>query len=323
MFNYFTSHWAKTLDDLIDDAQSVVLITVVKVEGSAPRSSTSRMLVLKDRVIETIGGGNLELQVISLARRMLDDQDKNDYRLELYGLGPALQQCCGGAVTIAFEKIQQRPKWLTESRKYLDQADCILVTHYGEDKATREFYKSVTELDKNYGSHSLIEKFNPLMPDVVVFGAGHVGSALVNVLAGLPFKIHWVDERSELFPQALPDNVRQYSNALWVELIKQLPDDALNIVMTHSHELDEDICFEYLNKKAFYFLGLIGSKTKRARFLHRLRDRGIAQEQLNRLICPIGVSEVTGNSPPEIAIGVAAQLLSVRDKIKLDNALNE
>ncbi len=102
-----------------------------------------------------------------------------------------------------------------------------------------------------------------------------------------------------------------------------MPDQALNIVMSHSHELDEDICFHYLSEKSFHFLGLIGSKTKRARFLHRLRDRGIVQEQLNRLTCPIGVSEVTGNSPPEIAIGVAAQLLGIRDKIKLDNALND
>ena len=281
------------------------------------------MLVLEDRIIETIGGGNLELQVISLARSMLDGKDENNYRLELYGLGPALQQCCGGAVTIAFEKIDQRPQWLTESRKYLNQDDCILVTHFDEDKATREFFESISDLDQSYDSHSLIEKFNPLMPDVVVFGAGHVGSALVNVLAGLPFKIHWVDGRSELFPEVLPDNMRQYSNAIWIDLIKQLPDDALNIVMTHSHELDEDICFNYLNEKAFYFLGLIGSKTKRARFLHRLRDRGIVQEQLHRLICPIGVSEVTGSSPPEIAIGVAAQLLNIRDKIKLDNALYE
>lgn len=323
MFNYFTSHWVKTLDALIDDAQSVVLITVVRVEGSAPRSSSSRMLVLKDRIIETIGGGNLELEVISLARRMLNGQDENDYRLELYGLGPALQQCCGGAVTIAFEKIQKRPKWITESRKYLDQADCILVTHFGEDKVTREFFNSVADLDQNHDSHSLIERFNSLLPDVVVFGAGHVGSALINILAGLPFKIHWVDERSEIFPQALPDNVRQYSDASWKDQIKLLPDDALNIVMTHSHGLDEDICYEYLSKKAFYFLGLIGSKTKRARFLHRLRDRGITQQQLKRLTCPIGVPEVTGNSPPEIAIGVAAQLLSIRDKIKLDSALND
>ena len=323
MFNYFTSHWVRSLSDLIDKTQAVVLVTVVKVEGSAPRSSSSRMLVLEDRIIETIGGGNLELQVISLARRMLNGEDEHQYRLELYGLGPELQQCCGGAVTIAFEKFEQRPGWLIDSLSYLDQDDCILVTHFKENNAKREFFNSIADLDQNLNSHSLVEKFNLLMPDVVVFGAGHVGSALVNVLAGLPFKIHWVDERSELFPKSFADNVKQYSNANWDELIKQLPDNALNIVLTHSHELDEDICYSYLNEKAFYFLGLIGSKTKRARFLHRLRDRGIIQQQLNRLICPIGVSEVTGNSPPEIAIGVAAQLLGIRDKIKLDNALYE
>ena len=323
MFSYFTSHWVKTLHELIDNDEPLILVTVVNVEGSAPRSSGSRMLVLKDRIIETIGGGNLEMQVIALARTMLNGQDEKDYRLELYGLGPALQQCCGGAVTISFEKITALPHWLTLSLNYLDNDACILVSHFDESTVAREFFDSITDFHQIDESQVLIEKFNPLTPDVVVFGAGHVGSALVGVLAGLPFKIHWVDERSELFPKTLPSQVQQYSNAPWAELMKRLPDNALNIVMTHSHELDEDICFEYLNAKSFYLLGLIGSKTKRARFLHRLRDRGIAQEQLNRLTCPIGVAEVTGNTPPEIAIAVAAQLLGIRDKIKLDNAIYE
>ena len=327
MFNYFTSHWIKTLDDLLDGDEPLVLVTVVMVEGSAPRSAGSRMLVLEDSIIETIGGGNLELEVISLARQMLSGQDdgldQNDYRLELYGLGPALQQCCGGAVTIAFEKLDERPQWLMQGQSYLQNNSSIAVTHFAESGARREFVDSISDLDEIDDKLSLVEKFNPLAPDVVVFGAGHVGAALVSVLAGLPFKIHWVDERSELFPQTYPLNVSVYNHAPWKELIKLLPDNALNIVLTHSHELDEDLCFEYLNAKAFYFLGLIGSKTKRARFLHRLRDRGIAQDQLNRLTCPIGVTDVNGNTPPEIAIGVAAQLLGIRDKIKLDNALNE
>lgn len=321
MFDYFKTHWVKTLDDLISQSIPVVLITVVKVEGSAPRSASSRMLVLKDRIIETIGGGNLELEVISLARRMLTGAQKSEYRLELYGLGPALQQCCGGAVTIAFEKIDQRPQWIADSIKLLERQDSIMVTHFSDDGARREFFDSSADLASSYEGLTLVEKLNPLMPDVVIFGAGHVGSALVKVLATLPFRVHWVDERSELFPPSLPENVRQYSHAGWAELVEQLPDAALNIVMTHSHNLDEDICYQYLNQKEFYFLGLIGSKTKRARFLHRLRERGIVQDQLNRLTCPIGVPEVTGNSPPEIAIGVAAQLLGLRDKIKLDSAL--
>ena len=339
MFNYFTSHWVKVLDDLLQGSEPLVMVTVVKVEGSAPRSSGSRMLVFKDHIIETIGGGNLELEVISLARKMLscqspgensdtaagnrESQDPNNYRLELYGLGPALQQCCGGAVTIAFEKLSERPQWLNQSLSFLHSNDSIAVTHFDKAGVRREFFNSISQLGQTDVNQSLVEKFNPLSPDVVIFGAGHVGAALVSVLASLPFTIHWVDERSELFPQSLPHHVSVYNHAPWKDLIKLLPDNALNIVLTHSHELDENLCFEYLNGKAFYFLGLIGSKTKRARFLHRLRDRGIVQDQLNRLTCPIGVPEVTGNTPPEIAVGVAAQLLAIRDKIKLDNALHE
>ena len=320
MFNYLEAHWTTTLKQLIEDHHNVVMVTVVNVEGSAPRESSSRMFVLPEQIIETIGGGNLEYEAITLARRMLNEENDQHYCLELYGLGPALNQCCGGAVTLAFEVFTSVPSWLNESEQYLSQYNSILVTRFTEDTANRNFHDDVTMAQTNLDDRVLIERFNLLMPDVVIFGAGHVGSALVEVLSRLPFKISWVDEREDLFADELPLNVTKFTGASWQQLVKRLPHQALNIIMTHSHELDEDICFSYLNEMDFYFLGLIGSKTKRARFLHRLRDRGIDQQRLGQLTCPIGVPEVTGSTPAEIAISVAAQLLNLRDKITLDSA---
>ena len=321
MFQYFNTHWVKALDELISNGTDLVMVTVVKVEGSAPRKSSSRMLVTHDGLIETIGGGNLEHEACLLARKLLGDPQSKDYQLELYGLGPALQQCCGGAVTLAFEKITQRPDWLDQSKDYVGQDNTILVSRYAKDHVTRHYYHSVPDLPEQNDEIILIERFNPIRPTVVIFGAGHVGCALMNVLSTLPFKIYLVDERKSVFPASLPGNVFECNDAPVLQMIDKLPEHAINIVMTHSHVLDEDICFKYLKEKEFYFLGLIGSKTKRARFLHRLRDRGISQERLAQLTCPIGVAQVTGSRPEEIAIAVAAQLLNLRDKICLDNAL--
>ena len=320
MFNYFNTHWTDSLRDYIAVGHSLVMITVVNVEGSAPRESSCRMFVMTDQIVETIGGGNLEHEAINLARSMLASKNENNYRLELYGLGPALQQCCGGAVTLAFEKITAVPDWLAALEGNA-KTDEILVTEYGDTKAERFIttYESLNVDDQL--DNVLIERLQPLMPEVVVFGGGHVGNALVDALSRLPFKVNWVDERDDLFANQPGSNVKIYTGKSALDFIDILPDNALNIVMTHSHELDEEICYQYLQQKQFRFLGLIGSRTKRARFLHRLRDRGINQTQLANLTCPIGVSEVTGSSPPEIAIAVCAQLLNVRDQIKLNTSL--
>ncbi len=321
MFSYFRSHWIDALREYISKGKPLVMVTVVNVEGSAPRESSSRMFVLDDEIVETIGGGNLELEAIKLAREMLMEDNSNGYRLELYGLGPALQQCCGGAVTLAFEKITIEPDWLS-SCKTNNESDEILISEFGKSSVTRHIARLESLKLDNQQHNILIEKLYPLKPEVVIFGAGHVGAALVEVLGRLPFNISWVDEREDLFAGLTTNDVQVFSGKSAVSFIDDLPENALNIVMTHSHDLDEDICYQYLKKKEFRFLGLIGSKTKRARFLHRLRDRRIDQQQLSKLTCPIGVPEVAGSSPPEIAVAVAAQLLSERDRIKLDTSLS-
>jgi len=320
VFNYFRSNWLDDLQEFVNKGEALVVVTVVNVEGSAPRESSCRMFVLASGIVETIGGGNLELEAIKLAREMLADNNSNKYKLELYGLGPALQQCCGGAVTLAFEKISAEPEWLHSCQRN-DDSDQILVNEFTQSSVNRYLLADgVVDID-NHNANTLIERLNPLRPDVVIFGAGHVGAALIDILSRLPFRTSWVDQRDDLFADPQDVGIKVFTDNDPLSFIDSLPENALNVVMTHSHELDEDICYHYLKAKKFRFLGLIGSKTKRARFLHRLRDRGIDQQQLSKLTCPIGVPEVAGSSPPEIAIAVAAQLLSLRDQIKLDTDL--
>jgi xanthine dehydrogenase accessory factor len=144
---------------------------------------------------------------------------------------------------------------------------------------------------------------------VLVFGAGHVGKALVPLLAQLPCEIAWIDPRAEEFPGALPANVRQIDSSTPEYCVDDALPGSFYIVMTHSHALDQAICERILRRGDFTYCGLIGSRSKRLKFEKRLRARGISAPTLQRLVCPIGVAGIDGKQPAEIAVAVAAQLL--------------
>jgi xanthine dehydrogenase accessory factor len=147
---------------------------------------------------------------------------------------------------------------------------------------------------------------------LVLYGAGHVGRALVRALEGLPFRITWMDERPAAFPDGIaPQVIVQNQPVDPALLMRTLPANAIHIVMTHSHPLDLAICHAVLQQDDFRFLGLIGSATKRARFLKRLRELGIAEAQLGRLVCPIGLPGIADKRPAAIAVATAAQLLQI------------
>ncbi|MFO1336760.1 MAG: xanthine dehydrogenase accessory protein XdhC [Burkholderiaceae bacterium] len=144
-----------------------------------------------------------------------------------------------------------------------------------------------------------------------LFGAGHVGRALVQVLAGVPCEVVWVDEREGEFPAGpLPALVQQVCvEPVQAEVDQGRPGD-FYLVLTHSHALDLAIAEAVLRRADFGWLGLIGSATKRARFEHRLAERGIAPALLARMVCPVGLPGIAGKEPGVIAVAVAAQLLA-------------
>ena len=141
---------------------------------------------------------------------------------------------------------------------------------------------------------------------LLLFGAGHVGRALVGILAGLPFRVTWIDSRQAEFPASWPDNVTiECGDAVEAE-VDAAPPGAFFLVMTHSHDIDLRLVEAVLRRGDSAYLGLIGSRTKRTRFERRLRRVGLAPD---RLVCPIGIDGIPGKHPKHIAVAVAAQLL--------------
>ena len=159
------------------------------------------------------------------------------------------------------------------------------------------------------GDGLIVERFCDPRRPVWLFGAGHVGRALMLALAPLPFQVTWIDERADIFPAAIPANVRSVRSAEPEDEVARAPDGALIVVMTHSHARDLAIVYAALAAGRFGYVGLIGSASKRARFTRRLREAGFAQARIAELVCPIGFPTIASKHPAAIAAGVAVQLL--------------
>ena len=164
------------------------------------------------------------------------------------------------------------------------------------------------------GDGVLVERFCDPRRPVWLFGAGHVGRALMLALAPLPFEVTWIDERAAAFPAAMPANVRSVRSVDPAEEVARAPDSAMIVVMTHSHARDLAIVHAALAAGRFGYVGLIGSASKRARFTRRLREAGVAEARIAELACPIGLSGIRSKHPAAIAAGVAVQLLE-RDEV--------
>jgi xanthine dehydrogenase accessory factor len=157
----------------------------------------------------------------------------------------------------------------------------------------------------------LIEPLIQPMHRLYLYGAGHVGRAIVRVLEDLPFAVTWVDTAAQRFPQTIPPHAKAEIAPDPAAFADSAEPDAFHLVLTYSHALDLAICHRLLRRGDFRFLGLIGSATKRVRFLRRLASLDIADTQLQRLTCPIGLAGIGGKEPAAIAISVAAQLVQL------------
>lgn len=156
----------------------------------------------------------------------------------------------------------------------------------------------------------LFEAMGRAQARIAVFGAGHVGRALVPLLASLPCKVRWIDSREDQFPDSLPRGVERIVCDEPVDEVSRQPAGSYFIVMTHNHQLDLELSAAILARSDFGWFGLIGSKSKRARFEHRLRDRGLTCDVIQRMRCPMGLSEVKGKLPMEIAVSIAGEVIA-------------
>jgi xanthine dehydrogenase accessory factor len=302
-----------------------VLVTVAAVEGSVPREPGAKMLVDAERQWGTVGGGHLELRGVETARAMLASGQAR--RLERFPLGPSLGQCCGGVVQLAFE-LADRDHLAALARRPGEDSWRLVALDGAPDRALfdaraqRIHGDDVPDFTGGQGTHImrgpderrwLVDKIEAPRDHLMLFGAGHVGAAIVRALAGLPCRVTWVDEREDLFPEYLPDNVTVEATDTPEALAEHAAPGTSFLVMTHSHALDQRLAETILKRPAFEadWFGLIGSNTKRKQFEHRLRERGVGQARLDAMVCPIGVPGIEGKAPAVIAVAVAAQLLMV------------
>ncbi|MGO4329228.1 xanthine dehydrogenase accessory protein XdhC [Cupriavidus sp. 2TAF22] len=292
----------------------VAMVTIAEVKGSAPREAGIRMLVTADDLVGTIGGGHLEWRGMEIARDMLAG-GAPARQLVRIPLGPALGQCCGGVVQLAFEVLGEADlPWLDAVQEAFaggrSLARTVPAAGPVRHAPAAALLPSVT-LNKD---GSLTDTMVPDELQIVLFGAGHVGHALVTLLASLPCRVHWVDERDTLFPPGLPANVIAEATDTPEAVVDTAPPGAYFLVMTHSHALDQALCERILRRDDFAYFGLIGSKTKRARFEHRMAEHGIDPARFPEMTCPMGVSGITDKAPAMIAVAIVAQLLQVRDQ---------
>lgn len=295
------------------------LVTVLDVRGSAPREAGARMTVSVDGSFSgTIGGGQLEWEAIQLAAGRLRS-GANRLCITDFALGPDLGQCCGGRVDIAVELFGTNDLPDIEELAGLEASGGFVCETRFEDtqaRADRRVLEDAVDQDAvviriGTDRRSYRERFVDTRQPLLLFGAGHVGRALVLALAPLPFRVTWVDSRPDSFPGAMPQNVTAVRAQKPSDLIADAPSGALVVVMTHSHPLDLELCRAALAREDLPHVGVIGSNTKRVRFLRRLRDSGLGEDAIARLRCPIGIEGIDGKAPPVIAASVAAELLRV------------
>jgi xanthine dehydrogenase accessory factor len=263
-----------------------LIVQVAEVKGSTPRETNARMLVGLDgdEVVGTIGGGHLEWQAIALARQAL--QEGRGRQLprwhQTFALGPTLGQCCGGVVVLRLEPLTQESlaAWpVPMPRFHLD-----------------------------------------------LHGAGHVGQAIVRLLSDIDVSVRWIDQRLDE-PQggespglptgddrlALPPHIHCLPTDDASAEVSDAPVGSSHLVLTHRHDLDLRIVDAILRREdvrqARAWVGLIGSRTKRAAFEHRLQARGHGPAVIQAMACPIGLPGIIGKEPGVIAVAVVAQLL--------------
>lgn len=287
----------------------IARILVVKSAGSVPREVGTSMIVWKDGQAGTIGGGRLEWDAIARARAALNS-DQN--AISDIPLGPALGQCCGGHVSLVTEVLTGEalshvtPSHGLFTRRITGNA----VEPFGLQKAAAMARNAVAmgalRLENGWLQEPLATDIAPLW----IWGAGHVGRALVDTIAPLPnLKITWLDTGLDRFPKDPPVQVAVLPAPDLGAAAQLAPSNVHHLIVTYSHAIDLELCHRLLGH-GFASAGLIGSATKWARFRKRLAELGHTPTQIDTITCPIGQPHL-GKHPQAIAIGVAAEVLKL------------
>ncbi len=306
-----------------------VRVTIIKIDGSSPRELGAYMVVMANDIDGTIGGGALEWQAIADARKMLDQDLARWHRASFsVALGPQLGQCCGGVVRLLFECLSREDDGIRDptgaavavvpldsgaapvlvadrsKARTLPMTIARLVGHILSGTAPRQM-----QLMEPRSGGFWIEPAPSLATPLFLYGAGHVGRAVVAASRDLPFDLHWIDIDRQRFPDAIPAGVTSIPATDPTIIARAASQNAFHLVMTHSHALDLSICAAVLARGDFAYLGVIGSMTKRARFLSRLTQLCLGPMAHQHMHCPIGNGALSGKQPGVIAISILADLI--------------
>ena len=300
------SSWLRDLERLRDGGQACVIVTVAASKGSTPLEAGAKMLVTADAIHGTIGGGHLEFKAIEIARDLLHAEGAVGARsMQRFPLGASLGQCCGGLATLLFEPVpRSRADWVSVLARWeRDGMPCVMVTPaHGDaerkllvaksdtrgtlanpaleeqaiaiarqmlDSAANESRLVALDATGSESSQPALMLFETVRPSdfrIVLFGAGHVGRALVSALSGLRCDITWADSRDAEFPREIPGNVTVELTDVPESVVDHARPGSYFLVMTHSHALDFELTERILRRADFRYLGLIGSVTKRRTF---------------------------------------------------------
>jgi xanthine dehydrogenase accessory factor len=313
--------WLRSLVRRLERDETVVRVVVSAVRGSVPREPGACMLVGAAQVDGTIGGGHLEWKALAIARGMLAAPPLDSPRVDRFVLGATLGQCCGGAVELLFERVApaDRAFFRAALGRRAPGEHAVIATSWGSgapverELTIAEARGSDTERAWRVPGErqTLAERIDTGHAPLWLFGAGHVGHAIVRAIAELPFEVAWIDERADAFPASMPENAAAMPREFPLDAVAEAPPGAFYLVLTHRHDLDFDLCRAILGRDDARWAGVIGSATKAASFRKRLARCGVPAERIARLVSPIGVQGIASKLPAAIAIAVAAQLLQV------------
>ncbi len=312
----FEADWLIILNQILEEDTTehklkAILLMISQHKGSAPREKGSWLILTPKRQYGTLGGGELEYRASKLAKEMLQSARENpskmtsDRILEDFLLGPDLGQCCGGAISLIFQPIA------TDAKLWIQSA---LTTPLASKKigfSLKNLRESpiILENDSEHKDYH-IQSYEDNRSRFYIIGGGHVGQSVALMAMSLPLQVFIMDGRPEILDNLiLPPN----ANASLIQnddFLKTIPAKSSVVVMTHSHDLDYHYGKELLKREDLAFIGIIGSKTKTARFRKNFLEDGINLEQLSRLNMPIAPMSPKGKEPGVIALGLLYQILN-------------
>lgn len=328
------NEWVCNLRELQAVGDPATMVTIVGTRGSSPCEVGAKMIVTPGKTLGTIGGGRLEYRCMQIARDLFDGG--GNPLIEHFALGASVGQCCGGVVEVLFEPaLSGIPGWLRYlvalrrravpamlCTRLANRPEKFVVTELGANRFPDVANDRVLDQARqNLRNRRVAQQcggwFLELVGgrgfDVAVFGAGHVGTAVVRTLCALDCEIRWVDSRLNMFAET-PRNVRAIESEHPALEVDAMPHNSFYLVMTHDHDIDFDICRRILRRGDAAYCGLIGSQSKRRRFVKGLLNKGLDREIVDKLVCPIGIEGVRGKQPAEIAVSASAQVLRAYEK---------